>query len=315
MDVSIIVPCYNSPPVLHTLIERSEQEMENLGIKEYEFVLVNDGSPDPNTIVMLRCIAAANKRVKVIDMAKNSGQPNSQVAALRYSTGDIIINMDDDMQTDPANIPLLYNKLMEGYDLVLGKYIKKRHNLFRRLLTWADNIFEHYFIGKPKHLSFTSFWITRRYIADEIVKYHNPYSFMEGLFLRTAGKIANVEMEHHERSEGKSGYTLGKLLKLWSNFTGFTILPLRIAGFMGVIAAICSILGGIWTIVQRLTTPDMPAGYATLVCLMLFFFGLVFIFIGILGEYVGRTFMSVNATPQYVVKEFINFEESDEKHG
>lgn len=309
MDVSVIIPCYNSSPILRTLIQKTCEELEKLGFKEYEFILVNDCSPNPDTITFLKELVSENQSVKLIDLAKNTGQANAQVAALNYASGKFIINMDDDMQTHPSNIPILYNKLCEGYDLVLGKYKKKKHALHRNLLTKMDDVFEETFLNKPKKMSFTSFWITRDYIVKEIVKFKLPYAFMEGLFLRTAGKIANVEIEHFDRQIGASGYNLKKLVKLWSNFTGFTILPLRLSALFGILTAICGFIWSIILIVQKFLIGTSVEGYASIMCVLLVFFGIVLICLGLIGEYIGRIFMSVNSTPQYVVKDVYNIKE------
>ncbi len=312
MEMSVIIPCYNSMPILHTLIECTIEELEKMKIKSYEFILVNDGSPNPDTIVFLKSLVEEFQSVKLVDLAKNTGQSNAQLAALNFASGDYVINMDDDMQTHPKNIPILYAKINEGYDLVLGKYKKKKHSFYRRLLTNMDDKFERVFLKKPAEISFTSFWITRKYIVDEIKKYKNPYSFMEGLFLRTAGKIANAEIEHFDRSEGQSGYNLFKLFKLWSNFTGFTILPLRIADGLGIITGILGVIYAIKTIVSKIIDPTMLVGYASIISLMLIFFGITLFCIGMLGEYVGRVFMSLSNTPQYVVRQTYNFEKKNE---
>ena len=150
MQISVIVPCYNSMPILRTMIEKTTEELNALGLTEHEFILVNDCSPKPETLPFLKSIADEFPSVKVVDLAKNAGQANAQVAALHYVSGDIILNMDDDMQTHPKNIPALYNKLMEGYDLVLGSYIKKRHAFHRRLMTAMDNRFEEVFLKNRK---------------------------------------------------------------------------------------------------------------------------------------------------------------------
>ena len=309
MKVSVVVPCYNSMPILRTLVEETIKVLSEMGIEDKEFVLVNDCSPNPDTIVFLKSIADAFPCVKLVDLAKNTGQANAQLAALNFTTGDIVINMDDDMQTHPKNIPILLNKLNEGYDLVLGRYPHKRHSLFRNFLTKADDVFEHVFINKPKDVTFTSFWVVRRYIVDEIIKYKNPYSFMVGLFSRTAGRITNVEVEHFERAEGSSGYNIWKLIKLWSNFTGFSILPLRIAGALGLVMAATAFIWAIVLLIQRITGAVSVAGYTSLSCMMLLFFGITLAFMGVMGEYIGRIFMSVNGTPQYVVKEIYNGED------
>ena len=299
-------------PILHTMVAETSNVLETLPVDDYEFVLVNDCSPRPETIDFLKKIADEFPRVKVVNLAKNTGQANAQIAALHYVTGDIVINMDDDMQTHPKNIPILFAKLMEGYDMVLGRYPQKRHSFYRRLLTKMDDKFETVFLKKPKELSFTSFWIARRYITDKIAEYNAPYSFLEGLFLRTAGKIANAEVEHFERTEGTSGYNLSKLFKLWSNFTGFTILPLRIAGMAGCVISACAFIWMLVLIIRKILG-SMLTGYASLMCMMLFSFGVTLIFVGLLGEYIGRIFMCVNQTPQFVVKEVYDGKEEKKK--
>lgn len=162
MKLSIIVPCYNSMPILKTMVSETIREIEKIPVDDYEIILVNDCSPKPETIGFLKEIADTFENIKVVDLARNGGQANAQVAALHYVTGDAVLNMDDDMQTHPKNIPLLFQKFQEGYDLVLGKYPHKRHSFYRRVLTKMDDLFETVFLKKPKDISFTSFWLVRR---------------------------------------------------------------------------------------------------------------------------------------------------------
>lgn len=312
MKVSVIVPCYNSTRMLYCLVDETRKVFEQMDIHDYEFVLVNDCSPNLESCERILQLGKENKDIMVIDLARNTGQANAQVTALNYAHGDIIINMDDDMQTHPKNIPALLAKLDEGYDVVLGKYISKKHSIFRNLLTKMDDVFESVFLHRPKDIEFTSFWAIRKYIRDEIIRYKHPYAFMEGLFLRTAGRIANVEMEHYERTEGVSGYNFIKLLRLWSNFTNFTVYPLRIAGILGVLSSIFGFVLGFVILFGRILHPEMPAGYASIFCFMTIFFGIVLLGLGVIGEYVGRVFMCVNSAPQYVIKQTINVERGDE---
>ena len=312
MKLSVIIPCYNSTPILRVLIEETKAVLKTLPIDDHEFILVNDGSPNAQTLPFLRQLAEEFSDITLVDLVKNTGQANAQVAALHYVTGDVVVNMDDDMQTHPKNIPVLFNKLMEGYDLVLGKYPTKHHAFYRNLMTQMDNIFETVFINRPKDIAFTSFWIVRRYVVDEMIKYDLPYSFMEGLFLRTAGKIANVEIPHFDRVEGSSGYSIGKLFKLWSNFTGFTVKPLRIAGVIGVLVSIGAFIWAIVLLIRRLTG-DIQPGYTSLMCMMLLTLGMVLFFMGLVGEYVGRIFLAVSKTPQYVVKQVYKSEEKQDE--
>lgn len=315
MKYSVIVPCYNSQDTIREVVEITMGIFRQMGENDYEFVLVNDYSPNVETLHELQRLAGQYPFVKVIDLAKNFGQANAQMAALNYACGDYIINMDDDLQTHPTNIPLLVAKLEEGYDLVFARYKKKQHNKIRNLFTWMSAKFDEICMERPKDLSFTSFWICKKFVRDELIKYTYPYSFMEGLFLRTARNIANVEIEHRARQYGHSGYNLKKLLKLWSNFTNFTVLPLRIAGVIGGVSALGGFAYALCIVIRKLLDPSMPMGYASLLSIMLIFFGITLFCIGMLGEYVGRTFLCVNNSPQYVVRQTYNVEHADDKNG
>lgn len=307
---SVIVPCYNTQPIFQTELEEIAHVFkEVIGTELFEVVLVNDCSPNPNTLQFLREMQMKWPFIKLIDLLKNTGQANAQMAALHYVSGEIIISLDDDMQTHPKNIPMLLDELEKGYDVVLGKYITKKHNFFRRALTKMDNAFETVFLEKPKSLAFNSFWVARRYITDAIIEYKFPYSFMEGLFLRTTSKISNVEIEHFQRVEGNSGYTLKSLVRLWSNFTNFTVKPLRIAMYLGIFTVLIGVVLSIVTVARRIIYPDIPAGYTAIVCICTFFFGITLLNLGVMGEYIGRIFMCINSSPQYIVRNVYDNEE------
>ena len=309
---SVIVPCYNTQPIFVQEVQEIYKVFHDvLKTDSFELILVNDCSPNPETLPFLKKLKEKWNFITLIDLMKNTGQANAQLAALNYVSGDIIINLDDDMQTHPKNIPLLLNKMEEGYDVVLGKYVSKRHNAFRRLLTSMDNCFETVFIGRPKHLSFTSFWAAKRAVTDTIRKYIYPYSFMEGLFLRTTANITNVEMEHFERQEGHSGYNFRSLLRLWSNFTNFTVKPLRISIYLGLLAMFAGLILAIVTIINKILYPGVPAGYTTLVCLITLLFGVTLLIMGVMGEYIGRIFMCINASPQYIVRDIYKSKEEE----
>lgn len=316
MKISVIVPCYNSSETILKLVELSIAELEKLSVDSYEFILVNDFSKKKNTIETLIKLSEKYPFVKVLDLAKNFGQANAQMAALNYATGDYIINMDDDMQTHPKNIPILFDKIQEGYDLVLAKYKKKRHSPFRNLLTKMGGRFDEICLDRPKHTEFTSFWICKKYVRDELIKYKYPYSYMEGLFLRTTRKFTNVEVEHFEREIGSSGYNLKKLIRLWSNFTNFTVLPLRIAGVAGGIFGGIGLILSVIFLIRAGCYGFLPVDFLmSIIGLLLFFFGITLTTIGIMGEYVGRTFLCVNQSPQYVIRQVYNVEEEGEEEG
>ena len=305
--LSVIIPCYNSQPILREMIRLINIETEKLPVGGCEIILVNDASPNKNTLPFLKELASENDNIILIDLVKNGGQSNAQMAGLNYATGDLIINMDDDMQTHPKNIPALYHKLQEGYDVVWGKYIKKKHSLFRCLLTKMCSIFDKSVLGLPKNIELTSFWIITKYVRDEMINYKGPYAYIGGLILRSSNpnNIANKEIEHFEREQGTSGYNLYRLIKLWSNFTNFTILPLRVTGVIGILVSILSFFYLVFLILRKLLVPDIVIGFTSIMAIILFFFGLVLISLGTIGEYIGRIYMIINDQPQYIIKEVI----------
>jgi undecaprenyl-phosphate 4-deoxy-4-formamido-L-arabinose transferase len=160
---------------------------------------------------------------------------------------------------------------------------------------------------RPKELQFTSFWMMKKYVRDEIIKYPFPYAYFEGLILRATGNIANIEVTHAQRNQGASGYTIKRLVKLWSNFTSFSILPLRLVGFFGILTAVAGIGFSIVVVIQRILTPDMVSGWTSLFCISLVGFGLVSFFLGVIGEYIGRIFMCINNSPQFVIRKLYDY--------
>lgn len=162
-------------------------------------------------------------------------------------------------------------------------------------------------LGKPKDLYISSYFAARRFIIEEMIRYKNPYPYVIGLVLRTTKKITNVDVNHREREIGTSGYTLGKLFALWFNgFTAFSIKPLRIATAMGGITAIAGFFYGIYTIIKKLVNPDVAIGFSSLMSAVVFLGGMMMLMLGIIGEYIGRIYISLNNSPQYVIRECVN---------
>lgn len=307
MKVSFVIPCYNSEKTIGTLVDITCEQMDSMKIDDYEFVLVNDYSKD-RTIDALRVIANKYKFVKVIDLANNFGQHNAIMAGLNYAEGDTIVGMDDDLQTHPSQLPKLFGKLDEGYDVVYGRYPEKKHSWFRNLGSKFNNWTVRVLIGKPKELKASSFWVARKFVRDSIIKYENPYAHMQGLFLRTTKNVGNVDIEHFERVEGTSNYTMKSLLKLWSSCTNFSIIPLRIATILGCIFSCAGFLGAIYIIINKLLSVNIATGWSSIMVAILFFSGLNLLCVGLVGEYIGRLFISINKAPQYVIREAINID-------
>ena len=244
MKYSIVIPCYNSSHTISDVVELTADELGRLGIDDFEFILVDDCSPDGGaTAGVLKDLAKAHPFVTSVELARNTGQHNAVMAGLAYATGDFIITMDDDMQTHPSQLPKLFEAFDQGYDIVYGYYPQKHHNAFRNFGSWVNYTSVRILIGKPKDLKTSSFWIIKRFVRDYVVQYKSHYTHLQGLFLRTTRNIASVPVEHFDREYGQSGYTFKKLISLWSNIMGYSIVPLRIATRAGVFFAILGILG------------------------------------------------------------------------
>ena len=241
---SIIIPCYKSSQTIRKVVELTSKEMNRLGRTPYEFVLVDDFSPDGGkTITELKSLVNDYAFVRVVELARNSGQHNAIMAGLNHAEGNVLIAMDDDMQTHPSQLGTLFAKFDEGFDIVYGYYPDKKHSLFRNFGSYVNYLAVRILIGKPKDLKTSSFWIIRKFVRDYVIQYHSPYTHLQGLFLRTTKNIGTVPIQHFEREVGTSNYTLRKLLQLWSNIMGYSVIPLRLATYVGYILSFMGIDG------------------------------------------------------------------------
>ena len=311
---SVIIPCYNSSRSIRDVVEQTAKVLEELERTPFEFVLVDDFSPDGGaTVSALRSLADDYSYVKVIELAQNAGQHNAIMAALNYAGGDIIISMDDDMQTHPSQLHILLEEIDKGYDVVYGYYPDKKHSPFRNFGSWVNHESVRVLIGKPKDMKTSSFWVIRKFVRDYVIQYTSPYSYMQGLFLRTTQNISCVPIEHHERAYGTSNYTFKKLLHLWSNVVGFSVVPLRIARHIGFVLSACGLIGALWVIIEKVIHPNMQLGYASTMVAIFFFSGVILLFLGLIGEYVGRMFLCIGNAPQYVVKSVYSGQDSEKE--
>lgn len=303
MKLSFVIPCYRSENTIETVVQEIRETVATRPGTDYEIVLVNDCSPD-GVWQTIKKLAAADKKIKGICLAKNFGQHSALMAGYGQATGDYIISLDDDGQTPASESFKLVDKLDEGYDVVYGYYKHSRQHLFRRFGTWVNKKMAEAIIGQPKTLRTTSFFIMRKFIVDEIVRYPNPFAYISGLVFRATKSLGNVEVQHRRRLEGESGYTLAGLIGLWINgFTAFSVKPLRAATFIGVICALVGFLAGLYVVYQKFLNPEIPVGYTSMLATLLFVGGMIMLLLGLIGEYVGRIYISINQSPQYVVRE------------
>ena len=182
--------------------------------------------------------------------------------------------------------------------------MEKKHSAFRNFGTFMNEKMAEHMLGKPKNLYVSSYFGVKRFVADEMMRYENAYPYVIGLVLRSTRNIVNVDVNHRNREIGTSGYTFSKLINLWINgFTAFSVKPLRIATGCGAVLAVLGFAYGIYTVIKRFLIPDIPMGYSALMSAVVFMGGMIMLMLGMLGEYIGRIYVSMNSSPQYVIKE------------
>ncbi len=309
--VSFVIPCYRSENTLENVTTEITDTMKALTGYEYEILLVNDFSPD-NTLGVIRRLCAADERMKGISFTRNFGQHAALMAGLRHAQGDYVICLDDDGQTPADEAGKLIARLEEGYDAVYARYEHKHHSAFRNLGSRINEQMTRILLDKPADLFISSYFGVRRVIVKDMIRYENSYPYVIGLVLRATKNITNVTVEHRDRQAGRSGYTFKKLLGLWINgFTAFSVKPLRIATMIGAISAGLGFLYGLYTIIKRLVNPLVPVGFSALMSAVVFFGGMLMLMMGLVGEYIGRIYISLNNSPQYVIREKINFRDTE----
>ncbi len=311
--ISFVIPCYRSARTIEKVVDEIRATMETLLDYSYEIVLVNDCSPD-ETFTVLKKLASEDERIIAINLARNFGQHAALMAGFRHTTGDIVVALDDDGQTPADEVGKLIDKLEEGYDVCYAKYNHKKHSAFRNFGSRVNERMTRVMLGKSKELYISSYFAVKRFILNDMLRYENCYPYVIGLVLRTTKNICNVDVNHREREIGESGYTLKKLLTLWMNgFTAFSVVPLRIATYGGLFCAFVGFVYAIYTIVRKFIDNSAPMGYYVTICAILIIGGVLMMMLGLIGEYVGRMYITMNNAPQYVIREIVgkDFEVTD----
>ncbi len=302
IKLSIVIPVYNAEKTIGRLIDELIKVL-NLYYK-LEIILVNDNSDDQSGTVCISLYEQHRNIVKFYSLSRNVGEHSAVMAGLNKANGDYIVIMDDDFQNPISEVVKLVNKILESdYDVVYSYYEKKEHSFFRNFGSWFNDKIANFMLKKPKNLYLSSFKVLSKFLANELIKYHGPFPYIDGLILQTTDKIGRVKVEHNARQEGRSGYTMKKLISLWLNmFTSFSVLPLRISIFLGFIFSLYGLALGVSTVIEKFLNPDIPVGFASLIVAISVFAGVQLIMLGMVGEYVGRIFLSINQKPQYTIQ-------------
>ena len=303
--LSFVIPCYRSENTVMKVVEEIEETVSTRQGYSYEIILVNDGSPD-NVWDVIKQISKKDEHVIGINLAKNFGQHSALLAGYNQCSGDYVISLDDDGQTPANELYSLVDELEKGYDLVYASYGEVHQKLFRRLGSkFAKAMSDYMFDIKGDDRQGSSYYIARRSVTDEMIKYKNPYPYMAGLVLRTTRNIGFVFVKHRDRFEGASNYSLKGLISLWMNgFTAFSVKPLQVGTYVGFFFALLGFVFAIITVIRKIfITPNMEAGWSSTIAILLVVGGIIMIMLGLIGEYVGRIYICINNSPQFVIKE------------
>lgn len=315
--ISFVIPCYRSENTIGMVVDEINSTMKNIPEYEFEIILVCDCSPD-NVYEVVLGLAQKYSNIRGINFSKNFGQHAALMAGYHVCTGDIIVSLDDDGQTPANEVKKLLDGIAAGYDVVYARYQNKRHSGFRNFGSAVNDYMVRVMLGKPKNLYVSSYFAMRKFVLNEILKYEKSYPYLIGLILRTTKNVTNVDVIHRERKEGKSGYTFQSLLKLWLNgFTAFSVIPLRIATVSGIFFACFGFLFTIHIIINKIYNPTAPVGWSSMMAALMIIGGAIMMMLGLIGEYIGRIYIGINNSPQFVIRDTININTEDneyEKH-
>lgn len=301
MKTSIVIPVHKGARTIGALTEALINTIKGC---ELEIVLVNDGSPDNSHEICLGLHKRYLAIVRYICLSRNFGEHNAVMAGLNYASGDYAVIIDDDFQNPPEEISKLVDEAVtKNYDVVYSYYSRKQHSYFRNLGSSFNNLVASFLLNKPADLYLSSFKCMNRFVIDEVIKYKGPFPYIDGLVWRCTKNIGKVLVRHEMRQEGKSGYTMRKLVRLWLNmFVNFSIYPLRLSIVIGFIFSLLGGVSSIFVVVDRMLHPGIPLGVTSILIATLVFSGVQLIMLGLIGEYLGKLFMTDNQTPQYVVR-------------
>lgn len=301
MDLSIVIPVYRSAAILPKLLDEISLSVPSGLI--FEVILVNDGSPD-NSWHVIQQLAENNPNIIGINLRKNAGQHNAIMAGLREASGEVIAMMDDDFQHPPCYLPDFFNAIQKGADVCYSRFRKIKQKYWKVLGSYFNGYVANFLLDKPKDLYLSPYKAISKSIRDVIVNYDGPYPYIDGLILSCTDSISVIDVDHQERSIGKGGYSFRKSLSLWIMMaTGFSVKPLRLATLLGFAASFFAFLLIIALIIFKLFLGIQIQGWASLATISLFLGGVQLLALGIMGEYMGRSYLKLNGKPQSIVKE------------
>lgn len=301
---SVVVPVYNSEHTLKELYSRLEKVFREVIQRPFELILVDDGSKDASYQIMQE-LHQADPRVKIIQMARNFGQHPALLCGFSYAEGDFIITMDDDLQHQPEELPKMIKTMDErdDVDAILASYEGRKHTFIRKLGSklsiWATSKM----LGKDPNLQITSYRLIRRFLVDAILQTNTYLPQIGNLLVQTSNRIINVPVQHAARAYGKSGYSFKRLVKdLIYDITAHSAFPLLLVRNIGLCSFAFSLLLGLYFLIRYFIYGVSVEGWTSLMLIMLAFFGLTLLSIGIMGIYLMNILNESKKLPHYVIR-------------
>ena len=301
-ELSLVIPVYNGSRTIGPVVEHITKIF---GSTLFEIILVNDGSEDNSEQVCAGLVNKFPQHVTFVHLSRNFGEHSAVLAGFKQSRGLYIAVLDDDGQNPPEEVVRMLDELKrKKYDVVYGHYIEKKHSRFRNLGSWFNDRIATLMLHKPKDLYLSSFKVMNRFVANEITKYRGPYPYADGLIYRVTRSIGQIPVEHRPSPGGQSRYTFRRLVRLWLNmFLNFSIKPLRLSIYVGLLTSCLSLVALIAIVIDRLwITPNVTLGIPTVLGTIVLLAGIQLMILGLIGEYLGRLYLDHTGTPQYVIR-------------
>jgi polyisoprenyl-phosphate glycosyltransferase len=301
-DISVVIPVYNSEANLRELYRQIQDALKNI---PHEVVFVNDGSSDGSWKIIEELVVA-NKNIVGVCLRKNFGQDNALMAGIHAASGNYLVIMDDDLQHSPYDIPKMYDQCIKGFDICYASFVQKKQRAWKNFGSWFNGVIATVLLNKPKDLYLSPFKIIKKDVVKEVLQYSGPFPYVDGLLLEVTRNVSYFQAEHFPRYAGKSNYNLVASVAVFlRTLTSFSVIPLRLATITGVITSVCGFIAAIYFTLEYFFTSHIVEGWTSLIISSLILGGLMLMFMGLIGEYLGRMFLTLNRKPQYSVRKTI----------